>query len=152
MKPYRLKLVREKDDSLPEGRALNPLMTADYLRKNIFNDDEGWREKAFLLTLDKSKNITGVFHVSTGGMDHTSIDPHLIAIISVQAGAHSVILAHNHPGGNPTPGKNDIEMTRKCKNSLNAVSTSLTDHIVIGEETFYSFDLERIQKYPECHA
>lgn len=150
MKPYRLELVRRQDDSLPEGKANNASITAAYLRDHIFkNDKESWREKAYLLTLDSALNITGVFHLSSGGMSATQIDPHLVAIIAAQTGAPSVILAHNHPSGTPRPGSHDIQMTSRCKNMLDALCTSLMDHIILGEKSFYSFSEERENSYPE---
>jgi len=153
-RPYRLRLVREQDDSLPAAQINNAAQAAAYLKDHVFgtNPEDSWREKAFLLTLDSERNVCGVFHLSSGGFSGTDFDPYLVTLISVNAGAHSVILAHNHPSGRPTPGSGDLEMTEHCKRYLNAVTTSLMDHIILGENTFFSFSENRETKYPRSNA
>ena len=143
MKPYRLKLVRETDPSLPECKPRNASEAARFLRDHVFDSNDSWRESSYMLTLDRNHNITGIFHLSTGNPDKTTIDNHTAAIVAVQTGAFNVIIAHNHPSGNPMPTQYDIESTSKLKHALNALQIPLLDHIILGDECYYSVSDER---------
>lgn len=152
MRPYKLLLVREEVKDYPEGKATRSNVTASYLKDFVFNDKQAWREDAYLLTVDKAMNITGVFHLSSGSMDATTIDKKIVANLAIQSGANGVILAHNHPSGDPRPSKNDIHYTDEIKRTLNVFGTHLIDHIVLGEKTFFSFDEEKELKYAQKNA
>ena len=52
--------------------------------------------------------------------------------------AHSVILAHNHPGGSPTPSPQDIEVTKRIQVALEQISISVLDHIIAAGEQYIS--------------
>ena len=53
--------------------------------------------------------------------------------------AVNVILLHNHPSGDPSPSKADIDITKNINNALNSIGIELIDHIVIGDNCYYSF-------------
>ncbi len=63
--------------------------------------------------------------------------------------ASAVVLSHNHPSMSPNPSKHDIEMTEKAKRGLAILDIKLLDHIVLGDETFFTFSEERIIAMPE---
>jgi DNA repair protein RadC len=60
--------------------------------------------------------------------------------------ATSMILVHNHPSGNPTPGTSDIRETRRLKTALETLGISLTDHVIVSEASFYSFADEQVTR------
>lgn len=148
MKPYRLRVVRDTDITYPEGRASNAAAAAQYLRDHVFPKDESWRENAFLLTLDAAKNVTGVLHLSMGDHDSTAFDKKLIVKAALDTFSTCVLLAHNHPSGDPAPSGTDIRMTKELKQAVDAFGINLADHIVLAEDSFFSFAADRIQKYP----
>ena len=53
---------------------------------------------------------------------------------------------HNHPSGSPLPGQADIHQTEVLRRALSAIGLSLLDHVVIAEDSFYSFSEERVGK------
>ncbi|MBQ2121135.1 MAG: hypothetical protein II199_01440, partial [Bacteroidaceae bacterium] len=53
--------------------------------------------------------------------------------------APNVILAHNHPSGNPQPSRQDDELTKRLNQACHAVQLRLLDHIIIGDNTYYSY-------------
>ena len=67
-----------------------------------------------------------------GTVDHTPVYPREIVKRALDLGATALILVHNHPTGDPTPSRADIEMTKQVKNAVAAVDISLHDHIIIG--------------------
>ena len=57
----------------------------------------------------------------------------------VREGAAGIILAHNHPGGDPTPSRKDIEFTKEIKKAGLIIGIEVLDHIIVGEENYVSF-------------
>lgn len=101
------------------------------------------KEECWILLLNSRNYVCGKLRIGEGGLDSTVIDHRRILQEALDRGASSVILIHNHPSGNPTPGTSDIRSTELLKKALNAVGLSLTDHVVISDELFYSFADDR---------
>ena len=91
-------------------------------------------ERVFVLPLDAhGKVIATPILVSVGHEDGTTaIDPGAIFREALKAGAEEIIVAHNHPSGNPTPSDADRETTIKLNDGVNLVGLELIDHIIIG--------------------
>lgn len=96
-------------------------------------------EECWILLLNTRNYVCGKLRIGQGDLDSTIIDHRRILKEALDKSASSVILIHNHPSGNPTPGESDIKATASLKNALNALGISLTDHVVISDEMFYSF-------------
>ena len=148
MKTYKITLQREVlQDEAPEILMTNSINTARYLRDHVFDAAEGYRESCHMLFLDKKLRIIGRYNLSVGGTDCTTTDVKLACKVAIEALAHGVILSHNHPSGDPTPGVNDIHLTEKMKKALAIFDISLVDHIVLGDDRFYSFADEAVHLY-----
>ncbi len=143
----KLKIVRETN-AYPDGTAANALLAAQYLKNNVFPAEDSWRESCYLLTLDSTLNIKGVMEISKGGLDNTVIDKRIIVKAAIDTSAAAVILAHNHPNGNPKPSQRDIRETQDVRKALDAFGIKLADHIILTDHSFYSFEGERVQKLP----
>ncbi len=74
-----------------------------------------------------------------GTVDHTPVYPREVVKRALELGASAIILVHNHPSGDPTPSKADIEMTEKIVQAAMAVSIPVHDHIIISQRGHYSF-------------
>ena len=77
--------------------------------------------------------------LSKGTVNASLISPREVFICALQAQAAGVMLLHNHPGGDPTPGKQDILATERIKNVSAMIEIPLIDHIIIGDKKYYSF-------------
>ena len=77
--------------------------------------------------------------VSQGGITSTVADPRLILKRALEKEAVSLILCHNHPSGNARPSRADEELTAKIKEGARYLDIVLLDHIIIGEEGYFSF-------------
>jgi DNA repair protein RadC len=96
-------------------------------------------EEFRVLFLDR-KNILVADEVQTRGtVDHTPVYPREIVKRALELGASAVILVHNHPSGDPTPSRADIEMTRDVTAAAKALNISVHDHLVIGRSGHASF-------------
>lgn len=90
------------------------------------------REEFRILFLDK-KNILIADEVQgTGTVDHTPVYPREVVKRALELSASALILVHNHPSGDPTPSKADIEMTKLIISSAKPLGISVHDHIIIG--------------------
>jgi DNA repair protein RadC len=91
-------------------------------------------ERVFVLPLDANgKMLAKPILVSVGNEDGTTaIDPGAIFRAALKAGAEEIIVAHNHPSGDPTPSKADRETTAKLNDGAKLVGLELLDHIILG--------------------
>jgi DNA repair protein RadC len=97
------------------------------------------QEEFRILFLDR-KNVLIADEVQTRGtIDHTPVYPREIVKRALELGASAIILVHNHPSGDPTPSRADIDMTRDVASAAKALSIALHDHLVIGRSGHASF-------------
>ena len=91
-------------------------------------------ERVWVLPLDaEGKMLAKPILVAVGHQDETAaIDPGTIFREAFKAGAEEIIVAHNHPSGDPAPSKADYETTSRLNDAANLVGLELTDHIIIG--------------------
>ncbi|WP_395824829.1 DNA repair protein RadC [Elstera sp.] len=96
-------------------------------------------EQVRLLFLDRKNHLIGDEVVQRGTIDHTPLYPRDVVKRALEVGATALILVHNHPTGDPTPSKADIDMTRTLARAAEGVGISLHDHLVIGRHGHSSF-------------
>jgi DNA repair protein RadC len=89
--------------------------------------------------LNRGNRINHFEIISTGGITGTVADPRIILKRALLEDAVSLIFCHNHPSGNLQPSKADLELTKKLKGAANLFDISLFDHIIVGENGYYSF-------------
>jgi DNA repair protein RadC len=76
---------------------------------------------------------------SLGGSENTVLDVRRVVKKALDRKAAALILIHNHPSGNPRPGKHDISRTNDLRNALRAFNIDLLDHLIISDGSFFSF-------------
>lgn len=96
-------------------------------------------EECHLLLLDIKNQYMGHHLLSRGGITESTVDIRLLLRHALVAGAPNVILAHNHPSGNPQPSRQDDELTKRLNQACHTVQLRLLDHIIIGDNTYYSY-------------
>lgn len=101
-------------------------------------------EEAWAFYLNRANYITFKERLSSGDWDSTVMDVRVILRRALEQRSKSVILVHNHPSGNPRPGKADIQATARLREGLSAVDISLIDHIVVCDDRYYSFSEEKV--------
>ncbi|MEL7609239.1 MAG: DNA repair protein RadC [Bacillota bacterium] len=100
-------------------------------------------ETLFAISLDKSGRVLFADRISQGTLDQTVIHPRLVVESALRHQAHSVILAHNHPSGDVRPSKEDREATEDIRSALATIGIGLSDHMIVGGESVFSFTLNR---------
>ena len=96
-------------------------------------------EEFWLLLLNRANRVIKKVKISEGGISGTVVDPKKIFQICLEQHATSIILGHNHPSGTVTPSEADIKITKKIKDSGTLLDIAVLDHIIIGDNRFYSF-------------
>jgi DNA repair protein RadC len=90
------------------------------------------REQFRILFLDKRNTLIADEIQQQGTVDHTPVYPREVVRRALELSATAVILVHNHPSGDPTPSRADIEMTRTVVDTAKPLGIAVHDHIIIG--------------------
>lgn len=96
-------------------------------------------EVCAILCLTTKHRVIAYHEVSRGTLDSTLVHPREVFKAALLANAAAIIVAHNHPSGDPTPTVDDIEVTRRLAASGQVLGIELLDHIVVGDARYYSF-------------
>jgi DNA repair protein RadC len=96
-------------------------------------------EQFRLLFLDRKNALIADERQQRGTIDHVPVYPREVVKRALELGASAVIMVHNHPSGDTTPSKGDIDMTRAVAKALDAVGVQIHDHVVIGRGRHSSF-------------
>jgi DNA repair protein RadC len=96
-------------------------------------------EEFWAIFLDQKNHVIYKTQISKGGISGTLVDVRVIFRIAIEHLATSVVVAHNHPTGNLTPSQPDISITRRIKEAGDLLDIKLLDHLIIGENSFFSF-------------
>jgi DNA repair protein RadC len=89
-------------------------------------------EQVRVLFLDRKNRLVADEVLGRGTVDHAPVYPREVARRALELAASAIILVHNHPSGDPTPSKADIDMTREVEAALQALDIRLHDHLVVG--------------------
>ena len=92
-----------------------------------------------ILFLDKKNILIADEIQQRGTVDHTPVYPREVVKRALEHGASALILVHNHPSGDPTPSRADIEVTSQIAAAARALSIRVHDHLVIGKDREVSF-------------
>jgi DNA repair protein RadC len=96
-------------------------------------------EEFWMLILSKANKVLKKIRISEGGVSGTVVDPKKIYKIALDHHSSSLILGHNHPSGNTQPSEADHKITKKIKECGILLDIAVLDHIIVGNEQFYSF-------------
>ena len=97
------------------------------------------QEEFRILFLDRKNALVADEVQGQGTVDHTPVYPREIVKRALELSASAIILVHNHPSGDPTPSKADIDMTREIANAARALHIAVHDHIVVARGGVLSF-------------
>ena len=101
-------------------------------------------EEFWILLLNKANHVIGKFNISVGGLTGTVADPIKIFKQAFEYNATGLILCHNHPSGNIKASDADLKLTQKLKEGGKLLDIPILDHIIIGQEKYFSFADEGI--------
>jgi DNA repair protein RadC len=138
----QLKIVEAAALRLSKGGVLNrPALSSwsallDYCTAAMSRNPH---EEFRVLFLDRKNMLIADEVQGKGTVDHTPVYPREILKRALELGASAIILAHNHPSGDPTPSRADIDMTREIAKAASALKIALHDHVVVARGGVVSF-------------
>lgn len=132
----RVELVKEKNLLVDNKRITTPEAAYEILRKYLGNPD---REHFVLMCLNTKNEVTHIHTVAIGTLNAAPIHPRELFKTAILANSAAIIIAHNHPSGDPTPSQQDIEITKRLDEAGEILGINILDHIICGSETFTSF-------------
>ncbi|HEX3010467.1 MAG TPA: DNA repair protein RadC [Syntrophomonadaceae bacterium] len=108
--------------------------------KNIVMEDMRYfdREHFRVMYLDRRGGLLSMEDVSIGGLHSSIVHPREVFKPAIKKSANSVILIHNHPSGDVTPSREDIEVTKRLLEAGKIIGIEVLDHIIIGENNYCS--------------
>jgi DNA repair protein RadC len=92
------------------------------------------REQFRVLFLDKRNRLIADEMQAVGTVDHTPVYPREVVKRALELSATALVLVHNHPSGDPTPSRADIEMTKQIVDVARPLGIEVHDHIIVGKE------------------
>lgn len=96
-------------------------------------------EQFKVLFMNKANKVLGIYEVSTGGISGTVADPRVIFAAALKANCTGIVISHNHPSGNLKPSRQDEALTQKIKQAGELLDIKLLDHVIVTNESYYSF-------------
>lgn len=108
----------------------------EFLKSQIANRDN---EVLFAIYLNAKNEVLDLCELGEGTLAQASAFPRRIVEEGLKLKATSLILSHNHPGGVAEPSDGDIAITDEIQKAINLVEISLQDHIILGDNDYYSF-------------
>ncbi len=142
VKAVKLKALAELSTRIAQTRAKEhlsfrePYSVADYYMERFRHEKV---EHILLLLFDSGLHLLEEQILSTGTANASLLSPREVYISAFRSQAAHIMLLHNHPGGNPAPSGNDISITKRIAEIGKTIDIFLIDHIIIGDNSYFSF-------------
>ena len=117
----------------------NPDTIADYYMERMRHEEQ---EMMICMLLNTKCQLLGDEVIGKGTVNASLVSPRDLILTAVRYHAVNMILVHNHPSGNPDPSEDDILFTKRIQQVCSLVDIPLIDHIVIGDQRYFSFHKE----------
>jgi len=137
---------RDVSESYPELKTRQDKITApvDLFTHFRFLFDNEVQEKFLVFWLSARNMVIGFEEISRGSLNDTVVHPREIFRGAIVASCAHIIIAHNHPSGNPEPSNEDIKITKQIAEAGKIIGINLFDHIIFAGDSFTSFVEKRL--------
>lgn len=153
VKAVKLKALAELCTRMAQTKARErlsfsrPESVADYYMERFRHEKV---EHILLLLFDSGMHLLEEQLISTGTVNASLLSPREVYVSAFRSQATHIMLLHNHPGGNPEPSRNDIQITKRIAEIGKTIDISMLDHIIIGDNSYFSFRESRLLS--ECSS
>ncbi|MCC9603489.1 hypothetical protein LOC67_23315 [Stieleria sp. JC731] len=128
---YRVALVRE--GKISNRTAITSTQTARQFVGEYFAERDDAREVFVVFMLDTKHKVIGATVVTTGTLDASLVHPREVFQPAILANSSAILIAHNHPSGDPKPSREDLQVTDRITDAGNLLGITVLDHIVVGD-------------------
>ncbi|NMB01417.1 MAG: DNA repair protein RadC [Firmicutes bacterium] len=133
-----LELSRKYAARTPEIKKINSAKDTYALLAPLMQDLD--QEVIRCILLDKRRGVLATPLITMGTLSSCSVDPREIFKEAIRINAHSLIMAHQHPSGDPSPSQPDISTTQRVKDAGKILGIEVIDHVIIGKQgRYFSF-------------
>ncbi len=136
---YRIPMIKlsiVRDGSVISGhRAITCSVDSAEIARTVIGDND--REEFIVLLLDTRYRVIGVHSVALGTLSLCIVHPREVYKAAILSNACAIVLAHNHPSGDATPSKEDLDITKRLTEAGRLLGISVLDHVIIGAERSY---------------
>lgn len=141
-KAITLKAALELGKRVMDERIENVQISSPKIVYDLLNYDlrDLKQEVLIVLYLDLKTNLIAKKEVFRGSLNQSLVHPREIFKYAVKFSAYQIILVHNHPSGDPTPSKQDIQLTKAVEKAGQMLQIHLLDHIIIGHQNYQSIN------------
>lgn len=133
-----LSCIEYKNNIMNEPEKIDDLFRNEY-KLSVLAE-----EKFYMIALNTKGKVLGVFELANGTVNYCLINIRGLLIRALLIGAVNIITIHNHPSGDTTPSKEDINCSKRIKEACSLVQLNLIDNIIIGNESYLSFKEENL--------
>lgn len=144
---FGIRFIREISEKYLEDRIIKQEIyrTPQDVFNYLYVSMRGLKKEVFkTLFLDVKNRLIATEKMFTGTVSSSVVYPREIVKRAIKKDASSVILVHNHPSGDPTPSPEDKRITVDVVDALEAVDIKVLDHIIIGDNKYFSFASEKL--------
>ena len=138
LKTFRVQFVAEPVE-FPTGSPCRSSEDVQRVARAIFARLDADKEHFLLLAINNKNRINGFKVISTGSLTASLVHPREVWRAALHLCAAAVVFVHNHPSGDPAPSPEDTEITRRLKETGDMLGIRELDHVVLGQERFFSF-------------
>ncbi|AZA76347.1 JAB domain-containing protein [Chryseobacterium sp. G0186] len=131
---------RRAGQEIPERSIIGNSHDAYSILKNQLSDLR--TEEFWAVFLNNGNKVIHISQLTQGGISQSIVDVRVLFKIALEHFSTGVIIAHNHPSGNLKPSQEDIHITQKIKEAGKVLSIQLLDHIIITQDSYFSFSDE----------
>ena len=140
---YDVRLVKESSSLYDyDQRALNNPYAVSCMLNEIFDMENLCEEHFVMLALDTKLKVVGAFDIHAGTSKSSPVSAKSVFTRAMLCNANSIIVAHNHPSGDAHPSRDDVNITRTLEKAGEILDIKLQDHIIVGDNDYYSFKQE----------
>jgi DNA repair protein RadC len=138
LKTFRVQFVAEPEAS-PAGSPCRSSEDVLRIAHAIYGKLDADKEHFVLLALNNKNRVNGFKLISTGSLTASLVHPREVWRSALHLCAAAVVFVHNHPSGDPAPSPEDMDLTRRLKETGDMLGIRVLDHVVLGLDRFYSF-------------
>lgn len=128
---------RRAGQEIPEKSTIGNSHDAYAILKNQLSDLR--TEEFWAIFLNNSNKVIHISQLTQGGISQSIVDVRVLFKAALEHFSTGIIIAHNHPSGSLKPSKEDINITQKIKEAGKVMSIQLLDHIIVTQDSYFSF-------------
>ena len=143
-KPLRLKVIRPVYESLKVAEIAadyldNPLSSASKVAEMLGFLNKETKEHFMALHLSSKNHLLCLDLVSVGSLCAAIVHPREVFKSALLSSAAALIFVHNHPSGDPSPSREDEELTKRLQQAGELLGIRVLDHLILGNDRYFSF-------------